>query len=97
MNAGELKVNFGGLETAASDIQGSANQIEARVDELESQLSNLRANWTGSASESYQVSKAKWDAAIRDMKLLLTEIGTAVQQSNGDYRATEASNTSRWG
>lgn len=97
MNAGELKVNFGGLDTAAADIQGSANQIEGRLDQLESELAPLRADWTGSASEAYQQAKAKWDAAMGDMKALLAEIGVAVSSSNSDYQATEAANTSRWG
>ena len=63
MNAGELKVNFGGLDAAAADIQASANQIEGRLDALESELAPLRSDWTGSASSSYQQAKAKFDAA----------------------------------
>jgi WXG100 family type VII secretion target len=97
MNAGELKVNFGGLDAAAADIQASANQIEGRLDQLEQELSPLRSDWTGAASASYQQAKAKWDAAIRDMKLLLADVGTAVNTSNSDYQATENANQSRWG
>jgi WXG100 family type VII secretion target len=97
MNAGELKVNFGGLDTAAADIMGSSNQIEGRLDQLESELAPLRADWTGSASESYQAAKAKWDAGMTDMKALLAEIGQAVTSSNGDYQSTESANASRWG
>ena len=58
MNAGQLKVNFGGLDAAAADIQSSANQIEGRLDQLESELAPLRSDWTGAASESYQQAKA---------------------------------------
>ncbi|MEO5653837.1 MAG: WXG100 family type VII secretion target [Marmoricola sp.] len=97
MNAGELKVSFGSLEAAAADIRTSANQIEGRIDGLESELAPLRSDWTGAASASYQQSKTKWDSAMADMKLLLTEIGTAVQSSNTEYQATENANTSRWG
>jgi early secretory antigenic target protein ESAT-6 len=97
MNAGELKVNFGGLDNAAADIMGSANQIEGRIDQLESELAPLRADWTGSASESYQAAKTKWDAGMADMKALLAEIGQAVTSSNGDYQSTESANASRWG
>ncbi len=97
MNAGELKVTFGSLEAAAADISTSANQIEGRIDALESELAPLRSDWTGSASSSYQQAKTKWDAAMADMKLLLAEIGTAVQSSNSEYQATESANASRWG
>ncbi len=97
MNAGELKVNFGSLDAAAADIRASANQIEGRLDALESELAPLRSDWTGSASSAYQQAKAKWDAGMADMKVLLAEIGTAVTTSNSDYQSTENSNTSRWG
>lgn len=95
--AGELKVNFGGLDAAAGDIASSANQIEGRLDALESELAPLRSDWTGEASMAYQQAKAKWDSAMADMKLLLAEIGSAVTNSNGDYQSTESANTSRWG
>lgn len=97
MSGGELKVNFGGLEAAAGDIQNSANQIQGRLDELGSQLAPLRADWTGAASEAYQQAKTKWDSAMADMRNLLAEIGSQVSSSNSDYQATENRNASRWG
>lgn len=97
MNAGQLKVNFGGLDVAAADITSGANALEARLAQLESELAPLRADWTGAASESYQVAQAKWNAAINDMKLLLADIGKAVSLSNTDYQTAESRNASRWG
>lgn len=96
MNAGELKVNFGGLETAAADIQSSANQIRNRLDQLERELAPLRADWTGAASEAYQVAKAEWDKAITDMQTLLQQLGQAVGQSNQEYQGAERANQGRW-
>jgi WXG100 family type VII secretion target len=92
-----MKVNFGGLDAAAADIQSSANQIEGRLDQLESDLAPLRADWTGAASASYQEAKTKWDQAMRDMKALLADVGVAVTQSNSDYQATERQNQGLWG
>jgi len=97
VNAGNLKVNFGGLDAAAADIQSSARQVEGRLDQLESELAPLRSDWTGSASEAYQAAKAKWDAGMSDIKLLLAEIGAGVSQSNTDYQSAENANRSRWG
>ena len=96
MNAGELKVTFGALDTAAADIQTSANQIRSRLDQLDSELAPLRADWTGAASEAYQTAKAEWTRAITDMQALLAQIGTAVNQSNADYQSAERANQSRW-
>ena len=54
MNAGQLKVTFGALDGASGDIRGGANAIASRLDRLDSELAPLRADWTGSASESHR-------------------------------------------
>lgn len=92
----DLKVNFGGLSTAAADIQAGASQIEGRLNDMDQSLQPLRANWSGEASASYEAARAKWTSAITDMKALLAEIGTAVSTSNEDYQATERANAARW-
>jgi WXG100 family type VII secretion target len=96
MDAGQLKVTFGALDTAAGDIQGSANQIQGRLDQLDSELAPLRADWTGQASEAYQTAKAEWTRAMTDMQALLAQVGSAVTQSNSDYQSAERTNQSRW-
>ena len=92
----DLKVNFGGLATAAADIQAGAGQIEARLNDLDQSLQPLRANWSGEAAASYEAARAKWTAAISDIKVLLNDVGRAVDASGQDYQATERSNASRW-
>jgi WXG100 family type VII secretion target len=92
----DLKVNFSALSTASADITSGAGQIEARLAEMDKSLQPLRANWTGEASSSYEASKAKWTAAITDMKALLADIGRAVDTSGQDYQSTERSNAARW-
>lgn len=92
----DLKVNFSALATASADITAGANQIEARLAEMDRSLQPLRANWSGEAASSYEASKAKWTAAITDMKALLADIGRAVGSSNEDYQATERANAARW-
>jgi early secretory antigenic target protein ESAT-6 len=96
MTAGEMKVNFGALDAAAADIQGSANQIRARLDQLDRELAPLRSDWTGAASEAYQVAKTEWTRAITDMQQLLQQVGTAVTTSNSEYQAAERANQGRW-
>jgi WXG100 family type VII secretion target len=96
MNNGKLAVDFGGLDRGHADITSGAGKIESRLDQLESELAPLRADWTGSASESYQQAKAKWDAAMGDIRLLLVDIGNQVATSNSDYQSTESRNTARF-
>ena len=92
----DLKVNFSALATASGDIRSGASQIEQTLANMDDALRPLRANWTGEASSSYEAAKAKWTAAITDMKALLAEIGTAVDTSGQDYQATERANAARW-
>lgn len=92
-----FKANFGAIDAAAADIQTGANGIETRLNEMDSALQPLRSDWTGSAAESYQQSKAQWTSAINDMKLLLQDIGRAVSQGNEDYQAAENRNAQRFG
>lgn len=92
----DLKVGFGALQTASADINSGANQLEQSLANMDRALQPLRANWTGEAASSYEASKAKWTAAITDMKALLADVGRAVGTSGEDYQATERSNTQRW-
>jgi len=91
-----LKVNFGALSTAAADIQSGANGLEQTLANMDRSLQPLRANWTGSASDAYDQAKAKWTAALTDMKALLAQVGQAVDVSGQDYQATERANAARW-
>ena len=92
----DLKVNFSTLAAAAADINRGAAQIESTLGDMDSQLAPLRANWTGEAASSYEAAKAKWTAAITDMKTLLAQVGSAVDTSGQDYQATERANAARW-
>lgn len=93
---GELKVNFGSLEAAAADIASGARGLESRLDRLESELAPLRSDWTGAASEAYQVAKVEWDRATADINTLLSDLGRAVAQSNTEYQNAENQNRNRW-
>ena len=92
MSHGILKVGFGQLDTAAADLQQAAARIDGRLDQLEARLEVLRADWSGQASEAYQVCRRQWETAMNDMQGLLADLGRAVSASNDAYRATERAN-----
>lgn len=92
----DLKVNFGALSTAASDIQTSSQKLERILDDMDRSLAPLRANWDGDASTAYTTAKAKWTSAITDMKLLLNDVGRRVDTSNTEYQDAERKNAGRW-
>ena len=92
----DLKVDFAALSIAAADIRAGAGKLEATLADMDAALQPLRASWTGEAAASYEASKARWTAALTDMKALLAEIGRAVDASGQDYQSTERTNASRW-
>lgn len=97
MSTGNMKVDFGALDGAASDIKSSGNQIQNRLDTLSHDLQPLQSDWTGNAQQAYQQAKSKWDQAAADMNQLLLQFGDAVSQSNSDYNGAESKNTSLFG
>jgi len=81
-----MLVDHGGLSAAAGDIGQGASRIESKLNDMDHALSPLKSEWDGAAKEAYAEAKQKWTQAITDMKLVLAEIGNAVQTSNEDYR-----------
>ncbi len=89
MNLDGLRVNHAGLETAAQDLYATVKDIDDRMNRLESELAPLKSDWIGSAQQAYEVSKAKWDWAIQEMRDLLDQTSSTVYQSNAEYMAAD--------
>lgn len=90
------KMKFGVVDTAGTDLVRGANNIGNRLDTMEDALKPLQADWTGAASDAYIQAKAKWNAALSEMKALLHEIGAQVSQDAQDGQANENKNMNRW-
>lgn len=89
MNMDGLRVNHAGLDQAAQDLYTTVKKIDDRMSRLESELSPLRSDWSGQAQQAYTAAKAKWDAALQDMRNLLDDTSRTVSQSNAEYRAAD--------
>ncbi len=89
MNMDGLRVNHAGLDQAAQDLYSTVKKIDDRMNRLESELSPLRSDWSGQAQQAYTAAKAKWDAALQDMRNLLDDTSRTVSQSNAEYRAAD--------
>jgi WXG100 family type VII secretion target len=89
MSMDGLRVNHAGLDTAAQDLYTAVKEIDDRMNRLESELAPLKSDWTGNAQASYHAAKAKWDAAIQEMRNLLDQTSQTVMQSNAEYKAAD--------
>lgn len=92
-----LRVNHAGLDTAAQDLYATVKEIDDRLALLESELAPLRSDWVGNAQQAYSTAKARWDAAILEMKDLLGQTSQMVQQSNTEYIAADRRGASSFG
>lgn len=92
-----IRVNHAGLDTAARDLYSTVREVDGRLNRLESELAPLRSNWVGEAQQAYASAKAKWDAAILEMKDMLDQTSQTVQQSNAEYMAADRRGAASFG
>jgi 6 kDa early secretory antigenic target len=93
----EIKVDFAGLETLASDIGSQASTLQSTLENLQSRIKPVIAQWEGATSGAYSASQAKWDQAAEDLQQVLAQIGTAVRAAGESFQSGEQQNTARWG
>lgn len=92
----EIKVTFGALAAAQSDVSGTAARIATQLEDLRRFLQPMVATWRGTAAQDYQVRQKQWDTAAADLTAVLGQIGVALGAANDSYRQAENANAARW-
>ena len=93
---GEIKVTFGALEAARTDVASTATRIATRLDDLRRSVTPLAATWQGHAADEYRNRQRQWDTAAADLTRVLGDIGRALGEAESGYRATENANAALW-
>ena len=93
---GEIKVTFGALEAARTDVATTATRISGRLEDLRRAVAPLAAVWEGQAAEEYGTRQRQWDTAAADLTRVLADIGRALGEAESGYRATENANAALW-
>lgn len=96
MSGDAIKVDFGAVSAAASDIDSNAQQVGTMLDDLRSKLAHLEGIWVGAANEGFQQTKQQWLTAASDLQQTLAQIAAAVGVAHDNYVQTEATNAKRW-
>ena len=89
-------VTFSALANAAQSIQTTNSNLNTKLDDLRQLLAPIVADWSGEASENYQVQQQKWYQAQTDLNSVLQAIGKAVEQAHEAYTTTETANAKSW-
>lgn len=90
-----VKVNYAVLDASQAQITGISRNIDQKLADLKSMLSKMQ--WVGADQAAYNDCQRRWDAAIADLNVILTQIGGAVNVAKQNYEATEASNRASFG
>ncbi len=93
----DIKVDFGALSSAASDITAQAGKVDSELDNLKGRLAPVIAQWDGGASAAYQEAQGRWDASAASLQQVLAQIGSAVAAATEAYQSAESKNQARWG
>ena len=96
MPSDSVLVTFSALANAAQSIQSTNTSLNTKLEDLQNLLKPIVAEWTGQASENYQVQQQKWNQAQTDLTNVLRAIGQAVEAAHDAYTQTEQSNASSW-
>lgn len=92
----EIKVSFGALGTASSDVASTAGRITAQLDDLKRYLAPMVATWDGQAAQEYLARQRQWDTAAGDLANVLARIAAALGTANDGYQQVERVNAARW-
>jgi 6 kDa early secretory antigenic target len=92
----EIKVTFGALETAQSDVSGVAGRMTSQLEDLKRFLAPMVATWEGQAATEYQARQRQWDTAAANLASVLGQIGVALGTANESYRQVDQANAARW-
>ena len=91
-----LKVNYGALDLASSDLSTGASNIQNALDQMDSELQQLMTNWEGEAQLAYQDAKRQWTEGMTGMRDVLAKVGSLVSTANMDYNQTDRINASKF-
>ena len=72
-------------------------QLQSTISTLDGQLKSSLAQWDGETQAAYYAAKAKWDAAMADMAVVLNNLRGVIGEAHVNYSSTEASNAALWG
>ncbi|WP_434452853.1 WXG100 family type VII secretion target [Lentzea sp. E54] len=92
-----IKVTFGELMNASSQINSAYGKITGELEALEGRVKNVLAGYEGESSEAYNNAQRQWDTAAAELAQVLSSIGVAVQSAAEAYQEGERRNASRWG
>jgi WXG100 family type VII secretion target len=87
-----VKYNFGELAELSGAIGKAHANVESLKGDINSSSNQLRAEWSGQATESWGAVQQKWIGGCDNLLTALHQLAQTVQQNADDMSLTEARN-----
>ena len=87
-----MKYNFGDLAELSAAIGKAHANVDSLKGDINSSSNQLRAEWSGQATESWSTVQQKWLGGCDTLLTALHQLAQTVQQNSDDMALTEARN-----
>ncbi|GLY27974.1 WXG100 family type VII secretion target [Kineosporia sp. NBRC 101731] len=92
-----IAYNFGDLQELSGAIGKAHSSVDSLKGDVKSSSGQLAADWSGSASQSWDTVQTKWDSACDNLVSALNQLSRTVLANSDDMSATEARNAGLFG
>lgn len=96
MGSGGVHVRVEALSDAAEAALQSADRLAGLLDAVDHVVHTVAGEWTGTASDGFQQTAARWRSASADMHGSLKQLKALLSAAYGNYTAAESANLAMW-
>ncbi|MGN5632158.1 WXG100 family type VII secretion target [Streptomyces sp. AC154] len=93
---GQIYVDYSHMQNAADDMVHQTKAIDSILTNLEAELQELQRTWEGDDKAVYGEKQAAWDHAVQEMKRILAENSSLLNDVSDTYQYSEKNLTSLW-
>ncbi|GAA4794603.1 WXG100 family type VII secretion target [Streptomyces ziwulingensis] len=89
-------VNMSQVEYVIGEMDAISKKIQSALTELDDSAKMHLSEWTSDARATYNVAKAKWDAAAAEMVTLAQNATLSLGHINDSYHSGERNGVNLW-
>ena len=93
---GELKVDFGAVESAVASLRNAHSMITSELRNLENAARALSGEWSGDAQRAYQSAHARLSVSMAELTAVLAGANALLQDWNEGIQRVERTIAVGW-
>lgn len=92
----QIRVEDAAIEAACDRIETAVDEIGDLLDELERRAARLRSEWTGAASDAYDLAHRDWERQIRVLEKAARDVNVAARTGTSRLRSVDEARARVW-